>query len=95
MRKTDIANQLTIDEIVDKRNDVISMFNHGVESFEKALLMSKELDSHSAYLPGWHGINPKEFVKEFDRKIWRYLFKISGTSFLMNADQKSDFEDLY
>jgi hypothetical protein len=90
---TEIAHQLSIDEIVEKRDKTVSMFLHGVESIEKALLMSAEIGSNAAYLTGWHGVKHKEFAKEFDKKIWRYLFNISGTSQLMNADQKSAFEE--
>ena len=92
MQTTNIANQLSIDEIVEKRNQVIAIFKHGDESIEKALSMSKEIDNNSAYLTGWSGVKHQEFEDEFDRKIWRYLFKISGTSHLMNADQKSELE---
>ena len=86
-------NQLTIEQIVENRNQVVSLFEHGIESINKALGLSKELMSSGAYLNGWHNINPDEFKKEFDRKIWRHLFLISGTSQLMNADQKAELED--
>ena len=92
MQTTEIAHQLTIEEIVYKRNQVLSLFNHGVESINKALELSKEIEKGGAYISGWHNVKPSEFKKEFDRKIWRYLFQISGTSHLMNADQKAEFE---
>ena len=92
MTLTKIAHQLTIESIVDKRNQVLSLFNHGVESINKALELSKEIEKNGAYLSGWHNVNKDQFKKEFDRKIWRYLFLVSGTSQLMNADQKAEFE---
>lgn len=92
MKGTSIAHQLTISEIVEKRNKVISMFDHGVNSIERALEMSKEIESNGAYLSGWHQVNKSNFKEEFDRKIWRYLFQISGTSDLMNSDQKAELE---
>ena len=92
MQSREVAHQLTVESIVDKRNQVLSLFEHGVKAINDALELSKELDSHGAYLAGWHGVKPETFKKEFDKKIWRYLFNISGTSHLMNADQKAEFE---
>ena len=92
MQSRDIANQLTVEGIVENRNQVLALFNHGVESINKALNLSKEMQYNGAYLSGWHSIKPEEFKKEFDKKIWRHLFDISGTSHLMNADQKAEFE---
>lgn len=92
MQSTEIAHQLTVESIVEKRDQVISLFNHGVDSINKALELSKEIDSNGAHLAGWRKVNVNEFRKGFDRKIWRYLFEISGTSHLMNADQKAEFE---
>lgn len=92
MKSTELAHQLTIESIVEKRNKVLSLFKHGYEAINKALELSKEIQSNGAYLAGWNNVKPEEFKKEFDRKIWRYLFEISGTSHLMNADQKAEFE---
>jgi hypothetical protein len=92
MKTTEVANQLTVEEIVEKRNQVFSLFDHGVTSINKALLVSKEIQEHGAYLRGWQNVDPVLFKKEYDRKIWRYLFELSGTSHLMNADQKAEFE---
>lgn len=92
MQSREIAHQLTVEGIVEKRDQVLSLFNHGVESINKALELSKEIEKNGAYFSGWYNVKPEEFKKEFDRKIWRYLFNISGTSQLMNADQKAEFE---
>lgn len=92
MQTKEIAHQLTVKGIVEKRDQVLSLFNHGVDSINKALEVSKEIEKNGAYFSGWHNVKTEEFRKDFDRKIWRYLFNISGTSQLMNADQKSEFE---
>lgn len=63
MKTREIAHQLTVEGIVDKRDQVLSLFNHGVEAIEKALELSKEIESKGAYFSGWNNVKPEQFRK--------------------------------
>lgn len=92
MRETQLANQLTIAEIVEKRDQALSMFEHGYKAIEKAFATTREIMERGVFVRGWYNVKVESFKKDLDRSVWRHLFQISGASDLMNADQKNAFE---
>lgn len=89
---TKIANQLTIEEIVDMRNNIINQYADGHRMIEKAMAESNKLHNYSGiYL---RDLKSPEFIKkETDQKMWRYLFDVSGMAQMMNATQKKNFNE--
>lgn len=93
MKTTQIANQLTVAEIVEKRDQILSLYDHGFDSINKAINISLEISSYSA-IPIRHFPSKAEVKKQVDCKVWRYLFEVSGMSQVMNAKQKEDFDKM-
>ena len=92
MFTTDLAECLTVEDIVNVRDESVRYFEESHRAYKLCQEKTKMLSSHGAGIFITRFPSVEEITKEIDRLTWNYIFKISGMKDLMNTQQKADFD---
>ena len=88
----DLVVRKTVEELVLARDRSIKLYSDGHKLIKMAMAETTEIDRmgaiHIRDFP-----SPSDITKEIDRKTWRLILNLSGMESLMNATQKSLFEE--